>query len=131
MTKDQEKILTEKLLKRCWHEVKRPKSEPTVFHKRCVKCKKTIYIIRGKPIDRDRTFLTWQDLGDCKEAFVREGLWEDFVDFAWADPSDRFNEKYPHGLYDAMFMAWLFRPTDEKGEAHFCRLVAVFLDGKP
>ena len=71
-----------------------------------------------------RTFITWQDLGDCKDVLVKKGLWEEFE-----------CQCYPkwnlHPIPMIMsFANWLFHPTDENGEAHFCRLVAEFMESK-
>jgi hypothetical protein len=113
-TDDQRGLLTEKLLKE------------TVY------CKKCGYPIHEKtnhvsPPLFNRDFLTWQDLGDCKEALVREGLWDRFSDYSYDIYEDSGSVL---GALEFGFTAWLFRPTDESGEPHFCRLAAEFIKGR-
>lgn len=80
----------------------------------------------------NRSFLAWQDLGDVKEALVREELWGEFLRYSFnSENSDEPPNMFPDGdvsFYDEDFIGWLFRPTDEKGNVHFCKLVAEFLE---
>lgn len=111
LTDDQRRMLTEKLLGECWHKTSSASTEW------CIKCKSWI---EGP----GRTFLTWQDLGDCKEALVKKGLWRKFLDYCDKQHQPKERDFFP--LYD--FVDWLFCLTDEGGEAHFCRLVAEFME---
>ena len=120
LTEEQRKMLTKKLLEECWHDIQpRPCG---VFL--CLKCGYTPDKIMD---EHNRTFLTWQDLGDCKEALEKEGLWVDFITEMidlWERRNNYVDLKIPEFSY------WLFRPTDEKGETHFCRLVAEFMEAE-
>ena len=58
MKDDQKKMLTEKLLGEDYH------NDDDGHYKVCTVC----HIQHRTPSDHNRTFLTWQDLGDCKEA---------------------------------------------------------------
>lgn len=73
----------------------------------------------------NRTFTTWQDIGDVKEKLVEKKLWWKFIHY--------FDDKPPYCNTDSVyqddessFWDWLFRPTVD-GKSHFCRLVAEFL----
>ncbi len=111
LTESQKKMLTEKLLKECWHELVRYK--PGGIFRKCKKCG-----LGNDP--ENRTFLTWPDLGACKESLVREGLWKKF--YWWAVGKSQEIKM----LDSPDTAAWLFRPTVD-GEPHFCRLVAEFM----
>ncbi len=122
MTDDQKQMLTEKLLDECWHY---PEAESNLF--RCKKCNTIFWQVTIK--DRDafnRTFTTWQDVGDCKDKLVEKGLWNEFDEWAFMkwDALKPFNDLSRH---IGEFNNWLFLPVDESGEPHFCRLVAEFL----
>ncbi len=74
-----------------------------------------------------RTFTTGNDMVAVKEAIVKRGEWGSFYLFARNPfelealvPCDDGDED---ATYDSDYSAWLFRPTDEAGEPHFCRLV--------
>ena len=77
---------------------------------------------------------TWQDLGDCKEALEKDGLWDEFHELTHdntvASAGDFWNYDVLTEKHWSEFDKWLFRPTDENGEAHFCRLVAEFMEDK-
>jgi len=72
------KLLTE-WLGECWHEFEEVVRKNYVTHVKCKLCGNwhmgTIRAHEGK---HTRTFDTWQDLGNCKEKLVEEGLWEQF-----------------------------------------------------
>lgn len=102
MIGDQRKMLTEKLLREC-----------------LIPC----FVNPCRKHHTERTFLTWQDLGDCKDKLVEKGLWKKFYWFA-VGKAQEFK------ILDSPDTdKWLFRPTVD-GEAHFCRLVAEFLKGE-
>lgn len=69
---------------------------------------------------KNRTFLTWQDVGDVKKKLVEKGMWDDFEAYAL---------KVKNTPYVSMrsLCDWLFSPINEKGEAHFAQLVADWL----
>jgi len=81
------------------------------------------------------TFTTWQDLGDVKEKLAEEEMWAVFLQFAFNssakdEPMSMFSDEdidAESHFYDEDYIAWLFRPVNEKGEPHFCQLVADFL----
>ncbi len=133
LTEQDKKRLTE-YLGGCWHKVKRPKHEPTVFSKPCVKCRRTITIIRDKPIDGTgygdsyRTFITWQDLGDLKDKLVEKGEWGKFHIFAadifWLEPILEPIKEINDDTYDSDFDNWLFNSP------RFCWLMNEWLKGK-
>ncbi len=80
--------------------------------------------------NRDRTFLTWDDLGACKDKLVGKGLINDFYAFSFELFKLERNQRHYSEEVDGLgiFFTWLFRPVDESGEPHFCRLVAEFLE---
>jgi len=97
MTESQKRLLTE-LLGECW----------------------SIYT------SCQRTFATYQDLGDVKDALVKKELYFDFYrhcEYKFfqeiSDKDDQYNR--------SMFSLWLFRPLDEHGNVHFCWLVAEYI----
>ncbi len=76
----------------------------------------------------NRCFDTWQDVGDCKDKLVEKGLWDDFLNWICRKVVGigyYSDSKSP--LLTVFGVTWLFRPTDESGQPHFCRLVAEFL----
>lgn len=78
MTDDQKKMLTEEILDECWHELARnPHGNPRYIGI-CSKCKQDLTEVFG---DGNRTFTTWQDLGDLKRKIVEMGEWDEFIDF--------------------------------------------------
>lgn len=74
--------------------------------------------------DRNRTFLTWADLGAVKDALEKAGKWEAFEEWAWISWTNINIAERGQGV--STYIAWLFRPTVD-GEAHFCQLAADFL----
>jgi hypothetical protein len=107
MTDEQRKRLT-KYLGEKWYECNIP---PCTHEKNCC---------------YNRTFDTWQDLGAVKEKLVEKGGWRDFINYAYGE----FIRDNPncHSMYG--FDDWLFRPIDESGKPHFCRLVAEWLESR-
>ncbi len=79
-----------------------------------------------------RSFFTPYDQQACKDALAREGFWKEF--FQWG--MRRFDlvalcpDEKQEGCYESDYIDWLFRPVDENGEPHFCRLVCDFLESK-
>lgn len=72
-------------------------------------CDGTIPSTRTIDAKSTRTFTNdWNDMRFLCDRLVKLGEWNEFVDFVWVDPEDRFNCKYPSGLYDSYFMLWLF-----------------------
>jgi hypothetical protein len=133
MTDDDRKLLTEKLLGEEWHEWfddgGKHFSEWRSYT--CGICGKNV----ESPVEpANRTFLTWQDVGDVKDKLVEKGMWREFENHAYslggyegpAAMSDIIDGKYVV-YYPSEFTVWLFRPVNEKGEAHFCQLAVDFL----
>lgn len=114
LTEDQRKTLTE-FLGECWHSFR--SSMYYSFPDRCLDCGKLI-----TSLDR-RSFLTYQDLGDVKDALVKKGLWDSFYWKEWCYYAD----EVPNSGGEAEFTAWLFCPADENDNPHFCRLCSEFL----
>ncbi len=131
LTESQKKMLTE-FIGECWHEIVVGKEMYWKYF--CESCKEEFpnpsYPRAWKP----RSFLTWQDLGDCNEALVKKGLGEEFIKFCynkWVYPETQVKINPATILAirsSAGFDLWLFRPTDENDKAHFCRLVAEFME---
>ncbi len=112
LTESQKKMLTEKLLKECF------KPGLVGFP----------YTFEGET-NSNRTFLAAQDLMDCKDMLVKEGLWDKFWGFTlgkYINSGSYLGANFDKT--DSYHSGWLFRPTDEKGEAHFCLLVAQFME---
>jgi len=82
MTDEDKKLLTE-FLGECWHEYtfeKQPEDECGEFS--CWVCRcghKTQFWQKQR---QNRTFTTWQDMGDLKETLVEKGRYEEFEAFA-------------------------------------------------
>lgn len=133
MTDDQKTILL-KLLKEDQHQEAYdwPTGRPTCT---CGYTCKTEGGLDQHIASHTRSFTTPQDLMDCKEALVKEGLWDSFSLYAlgkWWNEDDGLSD-YPFPDPKEVrkdFMPWLFRTTDEKGEAHFCGLVAEFVEAQ-
>jgi len=53
----------------------------------------------------NRTFITWQDLGDLKEKLAEKGMWEEFEDFTCAEFRNG-KGKRPYRFPD-----WLLNPS--------------------
>jgi hypothetical protein len=123
MTESDKKLLTE-FLEECRHESdglsydSKNLTQPWI----CKYCKVPFGV-------RDwRTFTTWGDLGACKDALVEKGLWRKFIAYALNEWLDSISTNQSRLYWDeARFTEWLFRPVDENGEPHFCRLVADWL----
>jgi len=117
LTEDQRKMLTEKLL-----EEEPPYYKCVATNEQRHPCPaRTCWSCEHQRSDY-RTFSTYQDLGDCMEKLVEKGLWEAFESFCtkrWVSEKSGIRN----------FNVWLFRPTDESGNPHFCRLCAEFLEG--
>jgi len=113
MSDNWRKVLTEQLLGECWHDWHRSAGFGNWL---CHTCRKEVMIQIP-----NRTFITWQDVGDVKEKLVEMGRWERFFRYA--------SLKCPYTNFDqvrddvvAYITAWLFRPINEQGEPHFCKL---------
>jgi hypothetical protein len=124
MTDDQRRRLTE-YLGECWHEPCGPYT-PGIM----CSCGKRSY--NAKHAENNRTFTNWPDLGAVKEKLVEKGDWfrrfKSYAASKWLDDEDEM-ERYE--ISDvAAFMVWLFRPIDENGKPHFCRLVAEWLESR-
>jgi len=121
MTESDKKLLTE-FLEECRHESdglsydSKNLTQPWI----CKYCKVPFGV-------RDwRTFTTWDDLGACKAALVEKGWWGEFLEFAFERAMDEHDNIISR--FDGDFISWLFRPVEENGEPHFCRLVARLVE---
>jgi hypothetical protein len=144
MKDEQRKLLTEKLLGECWHKFK---GDFGPYQTTCVECQLVFGAVHFSDWNLaafHRTFATWPDLGAVMEALVKQEKWIDFVQFCeprWLSP--RMDSELKKSMLHtgksitviirethAEFYVWLFRPTDENGEPHFCRLVAEWMEGE-
>ena len=124
MTDDQKKMLAENLLHECWHEWEHEElTIPNNGYSIC-RCGATIPDSTTPPDNLNRTFLTWQDLGDCVSALRKADLWSRFEEFAFFDWHKQSIMKM------TTLTDYLLHPTDEKGEPHFCRLAAEFMEDR-
>ena len=98
LTDEQRRMLTEKLLEEPWENE--------------MMCCRSM----------NRTFLTPQDLIDCKKALVKKGKWNKFRAFA----NNKWGEDEEETSFFPIWSGVL--ALDETGEAHFCRLVAEFME---
>ena len=115
MNDEDKKLLTE-FLGECWHEYtfeKQPEDECGEFS--CWVCRcghRTQFWQRQR---QNRTFTTWQDMGDLKEKLVGKGMWTNFYPYAktkcWID-------EY---FCESNVVAWFLNP------AVFIPLVVEFL----
>jgi len=102
MTEDRRKLLT-LYLRECWHE-----------HIGRGDCSCGSHYVKFCP--RNRTFTTWQDMGDLKKKIVEMGEWRIFYRWAYDYAgSNLLNEGY---TYEDDFCNWLMNPE------RFCELVA-------
>jgi len=128
-------MLTEKVLGEKRHEFQSEKylkgygGQPDLYQFRC-SCG---VVFRGYPgtsmYEREvgehrnnRTFTTWQDLGDVMSKMIETRKWKEFWLFSyteWPQTQESFASD---------FVLWLFRPVNEKGKPHFCRLVVKFIE---
>lgn len=113
MNTNWKRTLTETVLGECWHEV----LEDDIS---CWKCGKGMFACE------QRTFLTWQDLGDVKDALVKMGKWDKFYYFALV----KHELETVSQVKEAPFATWLFRPLNDKGQPHFCKLVSEWWEGQ-
>ena len=94
LSDDQKKMLTEEIFGECWHKMER--IHPGGIFKRCHKC------LRPESMGiHNRTFTSWQDLGDLKENIVMMGEWESFLIYAASTFSpDREMKNFTNYLLD-------------------------------
>ena len=123
LTEDQKRLLTE-FLGECWHEFSK---DVEGFDGPCVKCRTW----RSSSIVR--TFLTYQDLGDVKDKLVEKGLWAAFLEYVICQNKGYKDEWFFQDEDTNIFLNpaginWIFRPLNEQGNPHFCRLAAEFLE---
>ena len=76
MTDDQKKMLTEEIRGECWHGYTDDITPDGQW--RMCSCGYA-FIRRENHINR--TFTSWQDLGDLKKKIVEMGEWDEFIDF--------------------------------------------------
>ena len=111
-----QEFLTEKVLKECWHEWVHitPEGRDEYYdYNICKKCKE---MWSGLNYKNNRTFTTWQDMGDLKKKIVEMGEWRIFYRWAYDYAgSNLLNEGY---TYEDDFCNWLMNPE------RFCELVA-------
>jgi hypothetical protein len=132
LTESDRRLLTEKVLRECWHEWAFEDSDP---HGRfpynngfyCLNCGKQT---EAKVAPSNRSFTTWQDVGDLMTALQKAGKWFAFERFATHQWSRMCYEK-EYGGHNCPFtpMQWIFQPATEQG-IHFAWLVAEFMKGE-
>jgi hypothetical protein len=120
MKDESRKLLTEKLLGECWHELIENaafmwnKDAPMAI----CSCGKTTYCT-----EENRTFTTPDDMMAVKDKLVEKGEWESFDRFAYGEfcrRADKFQIEIT-GYVSAAYSNWLINPT------RFCELAAGFL----
>ncbi len=122
LSESQKKALTA-YIGECWHE-DITHYDTAEFHK-CSCGKDFTFSDEGtryfeQHLTTNRTFLTGNDMVAVMEAIVKKGEWRGFLKYV----EDEFEKVRDVNLsWTEAFLAWLFRPTDEAGEPHFCRLV--------
>ena len=127
LTENQKRLLTE-FLGECWHEyIKQPPLEKWEIDQGYIQ---TALCSCGSHscLKSNRTFTTYQDLGDVKDKLVEKGLWRKFWWFSFEKESKARKLASGEVFSFSEWDAWLFRPTDESGNPHFCRLVSLFLE---
>ena len=88
MTDDRRRMLTEEVLGECWHEWVHitPEGRDEYYdYNICKKCKE---MWSGLNYKNNRTFTTWQDMGDLKKKIVEMGEWDGF----WMYAATEFKE---------------------------------------
>ncbi len=122
LTESQKKMLTEWLGER-WHDF-----QPCTPNRpsECIKCGRRMYHfpVNGSP-PQDRAFATDTDMMDCMRQLVKKGKWLAFSYFSMQQYKATFYFNWKE-VAKGEVVKWLMRPTDERGEIHFCRLVAEF-----
>jgi hypothetical protein len=121
LSDEQKKRLT-LFLGECWHELKRPKDEPTVYSGKCIHCGLNQYVVRGGYPDRDRSFTTPQDAHALAKKLVEVGRFGDF--YIWA--MELWGEE--RGGYVYEYTAWLF--AEPESPKRFSWLVCKYLENK-
>jgi hypothetical protein len=111
------KILTEEVLGEKWHKLIFDPSRE--IHTGCV-CGQGI----TTHDHHNRTFTAPDDVFAVKDAIVKMGRWEEFLEFAAEAASGCFIIRIEKKLnfYPFTFIDWLFRTVNEKGDPHFCQL---------
>lgn len=117
LSDDQKKRLT-MLLGECWHG-----PFVTNYGHDCVDqiCKKCWSAPEELKYPKNRTFTTWQDLGDLKERLEEKGMWEKFYNYCAALHQD---ENTSDKRSVVRFTVWLLNP------ATFIPMVAEFLEAQ-
>lgn len=119
MTDNDRKALT-LFLGECWHEEIDSVEHPIygILHKcscGAVECEKS---------SLHRTFTTWDDLGQVKEALVKKGLWLRFAIYAYKVFQVSADNIPYMGFMEFGFMQWLITPD------RFCDLAGEFMEGQ-
>lgn len=116
LSEEEKRMLTEEVLGECWHiPIEATVGEIPVSYG-CTKCN---YSGNGT----NRTFDTWQDLGDLKNKIVEIGEWQRFVWWCRDDPKlplscQDISVMQGIKYYPALYFDWLLDPV------RFCELVA-------
>jgi hypothetical protein len=120
LTDDEKKLLTELLGER-WHDIE------LSFHDGMVStcsCGAGGVKARMECPKNNRTFTTWQDLGDLKNKLAEKGLWQEFyqlcarnykatrmVNWKWIDESSVSSWLINPGVFIPLVAEFLKRPT--------------------
>jgi hypothetical protein len=104
LSDDDKKLLTE-FLGECWHDRLIPVHASGV----CRHC--NIYMDDWNDVIQ-RTFTTWQDLGDLKDKLVEKGMWWKFFVMIVEDYSDKKAKGLvmPHEITDYLLNPTVFIP---------------------
>ena len=111
---DRRRMLTEEVLGECWHGYTDDITPDGQW--RMCSCGYA-FIRRENHINR--TFTSWQDLGDLKKKIVEMGEWDEFIDFTLEEHGSLgpvFSNEAK--FYKADYIDWLMNPE------RFCELVA-------
>lgn len=126
LSDDQKKMLTEEIFGECWHKMER--IHPGGIFKRCHKC------LRPESMGiHNRTFTSWQDLGDLKENIVMMGEWESFLIYAASTFSpDREMKNFTNYLLDPtrfseLVARWWEERKVKEGEGMICPICGRLL----
>ena len=112
MTDDHKKMLTEEILGECWHrpDYGSQMINPKFYIGVLCACGKVSYNVKHEK-KSNRTFTTWQDMGDLKKKIVEMGEWDEFIDFTLEEHGSLgpvFSNEAK--FYKADYIDWLMNP---------------------
>ncbi len=113
LIEDDKRMLTEEVLGEKWHNYRISRGRGDGLSS--CSCGITGYAVKEICAMSNRTFTTWQDLGDLKKKIVEMGEWWDLW---WDFEKYCFHEWNKTTIDTGYFVPWLLNPT------RFCELVA-------